>query len=186
MRPELFEELRLEKSRSYPEHHKGIFRTFLPYLYPGATNKFSRAALAQLVERLIRNQQIVSSNLTGGSIISRVYVQKQHINPCFVLGLQRKIWRKIHKISFSFSVLQKFLIYSIYTLAFEGSFSGNSEQKTFPLSPGIFPFFSSPLRHAIYRISCVHAGLRAEFFYPIYTLSNFALFVRPTGMRGAR
>ena len=30
-----------------------------------------RAALAQLVEQLIRNQQIVSSNLTGGSIKSK-------------------------------------------------------------------------------------------------------------------
>lgn len=135
---------------------------------------------------LIRNQQIVSSNLTGGSIISRVYVQKQHINPCFVLGLQRKIWRKTAKISFYFAILQKFLIYPIYTLAFEGSFSGYSEQKTFPLSTGIFSFFSSPLRQQKHRISSTHNGLRAEFFYPIYTLSHFGLFARLAGMRPTR
>lgn len=144
------------------------------------------ADIAQLVERLIRNQQIVSSNLTGGSIISRVYVQQLHINPCFVFGLQRKIWRKIPKIPFYFSELQNFLIYPIYTLAVEGSLSGNSEQKTLPLFSGIFPFFSSLLRHTIHRISSIHAGLRAEFFYPISTLSYFGLFARLAGMRGAR
>ncbi len=47
---------------------KDIFSFLLPYCYPGAKCAYNHAALAQLVERLIRNQQIVSSNLTGGSI----------------------------------------------------------------------------------------------------------------------
>ena len=63
-----FSGLNREKSRCYPASQVGQFRDFIPYLYPEAKNRFSHAALAQLVERLIRNQQIVSSNLTGGSI----------------------------------------------------------------------------------------------------------------------
>ena len=67
----------------------GSFCFFLPYLYPTAKYGFSHAALAQLVERLIRNQQIISSNLIGGSIISRVYVSQKHINPYSFYTLRR-------------------------------------------------------------------------------------------------
>ena len=47
---------------------KGLaFFLFLPYLYPGSENRFPHASLAQLVEQLIRNQQVKSSSLLAGS-----------------------------------------------------------------------------------------------------------------------
>lgn len=86
--PEVLYRLKTEKSDNYPDGQSGIFYIFLPYFYPNTGEIFSNAALAQLVERLIRNQQIVSSNLTGGSINSGVYVNYYHINPCFISTLK--------------------------------------------------------------------------------------------------
>ena len=59
-----------------------------------ATARFDAqpAALAQLVERLIRNQQIVSSNLTGGSIKYKGLCEKFSHKPSsftLILGSNR-------------------------------------------------------------------------------------------------
>ena len=60
---------------------KSSFAFLLPYCYPGARYIFSYAALAQLVERLIRNQQIVGSNPTGGSIKNKGLRRKTLCKP---------------------------------------------------------------------------------------------------------
>jgi hypothetical protein len=41
-------------------------RAVLHYAYAGCCGRFIGATLAQLVEQLIRNQQVVGSNPTGG------------------------------------------------------------------------------------------------------------------------
>ena len=64
------------------------FHFLLPYCYPGAKCANSKADLAHLVEQLIRNQQVVSSILTGGSIKNRGLCEKKSHKPL----LFSKIW----------------------------------------------------------------------------------------------
>ena len=158
----------------------------LPYLYPGAENKVSHAALAHLVEQLIRNQQMISSSLIGGSIITRVYVQNLHINPCLILGLQRIFGQKHDEKSFVFSVLRRILIYPIYTLHNAGAVNGRLEPKTpAPLLRLIRHSFSTLWRKNP-RKPAIHAGLRACCLYPIYTPHFFSLFGCRLGLWAAR
>lgn len=142
--------------------------------------------MAQLVERLIRNQQIVSSNLTGGSIISRVYVQKQHINPCFVLGPRRNFRQKIAKIFFIFSILQKFLIYPIYTLCVAAAFAGSPAPKTSASLLSLIPHRIATPWRKISRKPSIHKGLRVLRLYPISTPHFFSLFGRCLNPKAAQ
>ncbi len=81
------------KTASYQRRFARKTCSFLPYLYHSAENKFPHADLAQMVEQLIRNQQVVSSILTVGSIKSRVYVHQKHINPFYFSTIRRIFFR---------------------------------------------------------------------------------------------
>lgn len=126
--------------------------------------------MAQLVERLIRNQQIVSSNLTGGSIISRVYVQKQHINPCFILEQKRDFSRELFKISYACNGLRAKNFYPIATLIFFSRSGCKPSEIFLPHNSRRALKSLFPLQRQIPFKPYAHKALQTGYCYPIATL----------------